>query len=192
MDTQTLAAPGPDATPEDVKAYQDAMALANMRAAGDATEERVYDDYFGTDQTFKTFLPDGVSYIETKLLAEGERKKYLNETNRDVTLEKVTGNAKFRMQPGTERAALLSQAIVGWNLRRAGQPVVFGKRELETFLDKANPKTIDLIEKDIRKQNPWLLADLSVEDIDREIADLTELRAKKVEEEEGKGGSSSK
>ncbi len=175
------------------QAEQDERAAAmeaNMEASGIATYEQVAADYFGFEETDRVFLPDHVSYVEHKVLNEGQRRKYLNAVNRDVRIQKATGDALMRMSPGDERMQLLKTAIVGWNLKRGGQDVPFNDRNLTEFLEKANPRIMDLIEKEIRKANPWLLAELSIEDIDREIQGLTELRERKVEEEEGKAVSS--
>lgn len=165
-------------------------AEANMAAQGVATHESVAADYFGFDETLRLTLPDGLSYIEHRVLNEGQRRKYLNAVNRDVRIQKATGDALMRMSPGEERMHLLKAAIVGWNLKRGGSDVAFTDRNLTEFLEKANPRIVDLIEKEVRKANPWLMAELSLEDIDKEINDLTELREKKVEEEEGKAVSS--
>lgn len=165
---------------------------ANMASQGVATHESVAADYFGFDETQRVVLPDGISFIEHRVLNEGQRRKYLNAVNRDVRIQKATGDALMRMSPGDERRELLRSALVGWNLKKNGMDVPFNDKFLSEFLDKANPKVVDLIEKEVRKANPWLLAELSIEDIDREIRDLTELRERKVQEEEGKDVSSDK
>lgn len=155
--------------------------------APEAPNETVQQDYFGFAETHRCVLPDGVSYIEHKTLTEGDRRKYLNKTNRDVRVEKG-GGATIKMAPGDERAELLKAAIVGWNLQQNGNPVPFCSPALEKFLAAANPRIVDLIEKDIRLKNPWLLADMSSEDIEKEIADLQELLEKVRAEEAGKEG----
>lgn len=162
---------------------------ANMVAQGVATTERVQADYFGFEETHRVVLPDGISFIEHKVLNEGARRRYLNSVNRDVKFQKATGDAIMRIASGDEKGALLKAAIVGWGLSRAGQPVAFNPRNLDEFLEKAPPKVIDLIHKDVQRANDWLVADVTVEDIDREIADLQEMRAKKLDEEAGKGAS---
>ncbi len=154
-----------------------------MRAAGEVTEVKIQEDYFAFDNARRLHLPDGISWIDHEVMNEGKRRLYLNAINRDLRIQKATQDALIRVAPGDERRALLEIAIVGWNLTRNGRPVPFNKGALSEFLDKANPKNIDLIEKDIRLNNPWLLAELSIEDIDREIEQLGELRAKKVEED---------
>ena len=109
----------------------------------------------------------------------------------DITVEKVTGNAKVKVMQGEERFALLNAAITGWNLSTRNKvgdlvPVVFSTAKLREFLEKAPPRIIDIIEKDVRKKNPWLLANATSDDIRDQIKDLEELLAQKIEEEQGK------
>jgi hypothetical protein len=174
-----------DEAPDRVAVIEEAM-----KAEGVQTSTPVQADYFGFDQTNIVYLPDGVSYVQHKTMTEGDRRKYLDQVNREVRVEKITGDMKLTMMQGKERYILLNAAIVGWNLSRDGQPVPFSKdspgSNLGQFLDKADPKVVDLIEKDIRKHNPWLMAEMSVEDIQRQIDDLEEMKAVKIKEEEGK------
>lgn len=179
-------------TQEEFEAQKVAAMEANMTADGVSTTEKVQADYFGFDEELTVSLPDGVSYVVHKVLTEGQRRKYLNQINRDVTIQKATGDAKMRMAPGDERFALLQTAIVGWNLKRNGMLYPFTPKALNDFLDKTNPKVVDLIEKAIRKANPWLLAEMEIEDIQREIDALEEMKAAKVEEEQGKALSSAR
>jgi hypothetical protein len=160
-----------------------------MVEAGVSPSQPVPVDYFGFDETLRFYLPDGVSWIDHKILNEGARRKYLNKVNRDVRIQKGSGDAIMRMSPGDEKVALLEEAIVGWNLTRNGDPVAFNKTILNDFLNRTNPKVVDLIEFEIRKANSWLQADMSVEDLDKEIDRLTELRDQKIKEEEGKASS---
>ena len=160
-----------------------------MEAQGVSSTIPVQADYFGFEETFEVTLPDGMSKITHKRLTEGDRRNYLDKVNREVRLQKTTGDAIMKMQAGQERHVLLDAAIVGWNLQRSGQPVPFSKgsagSNLGQFLNMADPKVVDIIEKAIRKVNPWLMADLTVEDIDQQIEELNEMRVIKVKEEEG-------
>ena len=175
---------------EDERAERKARAMQEMESTGANTNEHVQVDYFGFDETFKVYLPDGVSYIEHSVLNEGSRRKYMNSVNREVRLQK-SGDAFMKMAGGDERHALLEAAIVGWNLTRYDQRsgeyknVRFNKQELQAFLDVAPPSVVDVIEKDIRDKNPWLTGDVTIEDIDEQMAELKELREKKVQEAEG-------
>jgi hypothetical protein len=151
-------------------------------------------DYFGFDVTERFMLPDGVQYVELKKLTEGDRRNYLAATNKDVRISRATGDASMKMVTGEERAALLEQAIVGWNLQRTGssgnlEPVTFSKGSkgstLNQFLDKADPSLLDKIELKVRQMNPWLMDNMSVEDIDKQIDELQRLREIAVEREAG-------
>jgi hypothetical protein len=168
---------------------QIAATEANMTAAGIPLTESVVVDYFGFEETHVVYLPDGKQFIEHKVLNEGQKRKYQNSVNRDVVIQRATGDAKMRMAPGDERHALLKVAICGWNVYRNGTPLPFTSRNLDDFLDLAPPKVIDVIEKEVRKANPWLMAEMTVEDIDKEIDSLKEMREKKLEEEAGKDSS---
>lgn len=145
-------------------------------------------DYFGFSETREIMLPDGKSWLKQKIWTEGDRKRFQNKTQRDVRLQKGSGDAIVRMAAGEERWDLITTAITDWNLVKQGKRVPFNDSNLKKFLEATSPKIVDLIEKEIRKANPWLLSDMSLEDIDREIAQLQELREEKVKEEEGKEG----
>jgi hypothetical protein len=176
-------------TPEAVASAEQAM-----RDNGMPTHEVVAEDYFGFDETHIVKLPDGVSFVEHKTLSEGKRRKYLNGMNRDVVIQKATGDARMSMAPGDERYSLLKSAITGWNLKRRNnrgelEDVSFTPGNLEKFLESAPPRVIDLIDKEVRKVNAWLIEDMSVEDIDKEIKTLEELRETKLAQESGNASS---
>jgi len=147
-------------------------------------------DYFACNEQFRCYLPDGKQYVVHQTLNEGARRQFLNATNREVKLHRKTGDASLKMAAGDEKHALLESAIVDWHIFKAGKPLAFSKDSpgstLSQFLTAAPPSVIDLIEKDIRKHNPWLQAEMSVEDIDEEIKSLQEMREQKVREQEGK------
>jgi len=175
----------------DEEARRAAQVEDAMRAQGVPVEERVQEDYFGFEDIRNVFLPDGISFISHRVMNEGKRRQYLKMVNRDIRVQR-TGDAYLKSSPGEDRYALLRTAICGWNLQRNGVPVPFSERSLNDWLEVANPRIVELVEKDIRMSNPWLLQDLSLEDIDNEIKNLQDLRERKVEEEEGNAGSSTK
>lgn len=145
-------------------------------------------DYFGVDERHRLMLPDEVSWVEHKTMTEGDRRQYLKKTNKNVKLDKK-GDATIQVAPGEERHALLEAALVGWNLQREGMDVPFNGSTLRQFMDKADPKIVDMIEKDIRKNNSWLMNEVTVESIDEEIASLEETREELLKEEAGKATS---
>jgi len=163
-----------------------------MIAAGVSPDITVQADYFGFEETFRVMLPDGQSWIEHKSFNEGARRKYLNAANREVTVERTTGDARMKVASGDERYNLLTTAICNWNLVRAHkttgipEPITCSDTNIRTFLESANPRIVDIIEKDVRDKNPWLSAEVTVEGIDEQIAELQKLRDRKVAEQEGK------
>jgi hypothetical protein len=178
--------PGPFADTDDdhTKAME-----ASMIARGEPTTEPVEVDYFAPTEVFRVMLPDNVQYIEHKEFNEGARRKYLAQTNRSVKLQRSSGDAFLNMQPGEDRVALLKAAICGWKLKKNGKDFAYTPRAVDDLLESFPPKIIDLIHKDILKHNEWLLGDMTVEDIDREIASLQEQKQVIIEREAGKDAS---
>ena len=165
-------------------------------APGKELIEPAYEDYFGFTERRKWYLPDGFQYIEFKIMTEGDRKRYQAETRADVTVERTSGNAKMSMDPGTERWTLIKSSVTDWHLMRktndGWRKAEFDKKSFETWLGGASPTLIDSLEKEIRKANPWLLQDMTVEDIDKEIVNLQEMRDVAVRREQGEPVSSGK
>ena len=158
-----------------------------MRADGIPTEESAQQSYFGLDETHRWMLPDGISWIEHKTLNEGARRKYQDGVNREVAFNRVTGDAHMRLQTAEEQHKLIQAAVVDWNLLGPDKnPLPFSKNNIETKLLKDfPPKIIDSLLVDIRKHNPWLMQDMTSEDIRKQIAELEEMLEIKLKEEEG-------
>ena len=166
------------------------MDEAAARAAGVVTEHKVQQSYWGFDDREKFFFPDGFTYIEIKKMTEGDKSRYQSLTRSDISIKRATGDANLKSDPAAERHALLMSAVCGWNLLGPdGKPTTFNKDagpiSFKAWLDKADPKLVEGLEKAIRKFNPWLLQDMTVEDIDKEIANLQEMREEAVKREEG-------
>jgi hypothetical protein len=148
-------------------------------------------DYFATGEDAKTMLPDGTQWVTHKVLTEGDRKRYLKVVQKDLKIQKGTQDMIMKLAAGEDRTALIEIAVTGWNLIRNGQPWPFTKANLAEFASNGPIKILDLVERDIRHANPWLLGEMSTEDIDQEIQRLTELRDEVSEREAGKSGSAS-
>jgi hypothetical protein len=150
---------------------------------------QVQEDYFGFGESQKFFFPDGVSFIEFQIMNEGQRREFQKKTNRDITFNRGTNDARIKADPAEERHALITSSVTGWNLVRNGQPMPFSKgtpgSTLEQWLKVANPKIVDDLEFAIRKANPWMQAEMTVEEIDKEMARLSELREQVLEREKG-------
>lgn len=163
-----------------------------------AETEPMYEDYFGFDDKRKWFFPDNKQYLEFQVMNEGDKAKYQRLTQRDLVLERTSGNARLKVDQGQERTSLLTTSVVGWHVVKKDKSsgsfveVPFSTREFEDWLKKANPKLVEDFEKAVRKANPWLMAEMSVEDIDREIDNLREMREVAVEREQGEASSSNK
>lgn len=155
---------------------------------GNDTPANQQQDYFGFDRTETYHLPDGVSWIEFKPMNEGEKKKFQDKTSKDLVLERNSGNARMTVLQGSERHELIKSSIKAWNLKRGGKDIPCNSVNIGDFLTLADPLIIEGLEKAIRKANPWLLAEMSSEDIQKEIDNLEEM--KKVAEKREAGEAS--
>lgn len=151
-------------------------------------------DYFGFASNEKFYFPDGLTFIEFSVMNEGKKAKFQKLTQRDLILERQSGNARMKVDPSLERHILINQSVVNWNLVRGNpaKPIPFSVPAMKDFLELANPKVIEDLEIAIRKGNPWLMDEMKVEDIDREMENLTELRKAAEAREAGESGSSNK
>jgi hypothetical protein len=152
----------------------------------DPIEDSAQVDYFGFASSDTFMFPDGVTYVELTVMNEGQKAKFQKRIQQDVVLDRRSGDARFRMDAAQERHELIKQCVSGWNLKRGGQPIPLNERNLRDFLDLANPKLVQDIESAIRRINPWLLGEMTSEDIQREIDNLTEQLKVAKEREEGK------
>lgn len=167
----------------------DSMPGGNLEPA-QVDEYAGYVDYFGFDERERWFFPDGKQWIEFKKLTEGDRAKFLKATRSDVHLNQKSGEARLSFDQSRERKELLMHSICDWHMMKRTvkngetgwvhipfSPNTSGGGILSQWIDSANPAVLGNLEKAIRKCNPWLLNELTVEQIDKEIADLQELRA---------------
>lgn len=155
------------------------------RPVDEAPQEAQQADYFGFGDEESYIFPDGITFVTFKVMNEGQRSNYQRLTSRDMVLERKSGDARVGMNQAEERHALILAASVAWNFKKRGNPVPFSERSLKDWLLVANPTHVDALEKAIRKANPWLSADMTVEDIDAEIENLREMRAEKEREVAG-------
>lgn len=155
------------------------------------------DEYFDTYSfggTERLTLKDGKQWIEFKLLNEGDRAKFERLTNRDLTVNRKTDEARIQVDQARDRHALITVAVVGWNLftrdpkTREWSPLSFNYAMLQNWLQVAPPQVVEELEQAIRKANPWLgTENLTVEDIDKQIHELEEQRQQIVLRDQGKG-----
>lgn len=135
--------------------------------------------------------PDGEQYILFKKMTEADKTEFQTKTNRDIRVQSTTKDIKMNMDPGRERAELLRISITGWRLfkpNHKGELVEVGYSEQEraAFIRQADPLLIQRLEQAIRDANPWMRQEMTVEEIDVQIATLQEQRVQALELEESK------
>jgi len=152
-----------------------------------------YEDYFGFEKTEVFTLPDGKQQIFFQVMNEGQKTRFQQKTNRDIHVNRNSQDMRIKADPAGERQALIESSVTGWSLKKKvnGQWVdaPFSNNgtpgdELHKWLANANPKIVEDLEDAIRKANPWLQADMSVEQIDEEMQRLADLRAEVVKKNE--------
>lgn len=144
-----------------------------------------YANYFGFDERDKWYFPDGKQWIEFKKLAEGDRAKYLKATRSDVHLNQRSGEARIPFDQSKDRKQLLLASCTNWHVvrpsRNGGLELApFGNNgsdgcEFAKWIDRQDPALLGALEKKIRKVNPWLMNEMSSEQIRKEIVDLEDL-----------------
>lgn len=159
------------------------------------TAEPVVVNYWGTDERFRHMLPDGVQYFECKVMSEGDKAKFQRSTNTDLTIGRDQ-SAKMKVDPVGERHQLIKTSVVNWHLyapdeKNGGKMALaaFAPNLLEKWLQSADPKIVEDLERTIRLNNPWMQSEMTTEGIDEEIERLYELRKKVVEQQAGESGS---
>lgn len=153
-----------------------------------------YVDYFGFGEDKVFVLPDGRQTILFSVMNEGKRAAYQKRTSKDIKFNRASGDAAIKADQAEERHELIMSSVTGWTLMRRGatgwEPVPFNgngpNSSLANWLKVADPKIVDALELAIRKANPWMQAEMTVAEIDKEIESLQELRAQAVERERGK------
>ena len=152
----------------------------------------VQDDYFGFGAEERFVFPDGVTYISFRIMNEGQRKKFQKSTNRDIKFNRATNDASIKADPAEERWQLITSSCIGWNLVRRNpttltlDPIMFNGKLLEQWMEAADPKLVDDLELAIRRANPWLQAEMTIEELDKEMERLSDLRKTLVERDRGK------
>lgn len=158
----------------------------------DSGVEEYIDTYsFGGTKKFE--FNNGKQWIEFKQMNEGQKANYERLTNRDLTVNRKTEEARIKMDVAGDRHTLIMLSVVGWHIFTRGvngwDSVSFNKTMLENWLQVAPPEIVSDLEDAIREANPWMgTEDLTVEQIDEQIADLQKERDKLVAREAAKLG----
>jgi hypothetical protein len=171
-----------------------------MQAAGVAVETPLVPIDFWSGNDPVTYylpgqdnLPDQLKqYLVITPMNEGARVRYQSAVATSITVSRASGDARMKPDPGIERRALLERSITDWKIFREGRLVSHSPQNLKAWLEAAPTSVIDDVEKFVRKQNPWLVSEATVEDIDKAIAELQEQREEAVRREQGEATSSSR
>lgn len=142
-------------------------------------------DYWGTDETERWNFPDGVQWMDVKVMNEGDRGRFERLTSQDLRVDQRSQQAIMKMDQTRDRHSLIEAAVTNWKLykkikggERAGQleEVRFTREKLTAWLQEANPKLVDDLSMFIRKVNPWLHGEMTIEQVDQEIERLRGVR----------------
>lgn len=171
----------------------------NMVAAGERIEEKRIIDYFGTPEPLRFYLGDETQYFEFTPLTEGGKAKYERATNKDIRVQRTTGDAKMQVDPATERQALVmlsvTDALIYKRQKPLNQlkPVAFQQAKNGTqpnefwqdIFEVFPPKVIQDLYRKIRDANPWMKADEDVETLEEEYKNMGQ-RIETLKEEQAK------
>lgn len=155
-------------------------------------------DYWGTDLTERWNLPDGVQWMEVKVMNEGDRSKFERLTSQDLRVDQRSQQAIMKMDQARDRHSLIEAAVTNWKLYRKikggekqGQleEVRFTREKLTAWLEEADPKLVDDLSMFIRKINPWLHGEMTIEQVDQEIERLRGVRDDLEKRDAGKAAS---
>lgn len=149
-------------------------------------------NYWGVKEERKHFLPDGTQHFVFKIMNEGDKVKFQKMTNQDLIVNR-DNSARIKMDPATERHQLIETCVTGWKLYMPdGAEAKFSSAMLKNWLTEASPKLVEDLEFAIRKANPWMQADMSLEEVDKELDRLTDLKKDLINKQLGEDVSANK
>lgn len=171
----------------------------NMVASGHAVEDKVEYDFFGFAAEERWYFPgqDSVpeeerQYFIVAKMNEGKKAEFQSKTTNDVRIQRTTGDARFRMDPSTERHTLITLSVTGARVKLRNKSTNElewhngdHRQLLKRWLDNGNPDHVQKLEQFIRNLNPWMTTEMDVEEIDKEIERLEELKKERKEAETG-------
>jgi hypothetical protein len=166
-------------------------------AEGGEVEQVMYEDYWGSDQTTTFYMPDGKQYFEIKKMNEGDRAKYQREAGMQMTAQRKTGDTKIDIDQAQDRMALITNSVINWHIVKKDPnnefvPLLFNKQVLRQWVTETGPNFVDNLVQAIRKFNPFLQEDLSVEDLIKQRDEVDELLVLARQREAEKDFSSNK
>lgn len=135
-------------------------------------------------------------YIEYRPMDGGMKAEFERRTAQDMWVQ--TGgrqNMRMSLDNARNREALLEISISGWYLEKPSnqnpdiwESVAFTKSNLRQWLNHADPTLLTELESEIRKANPWMLNEQSLEDLESARDELEEqIKAKRDLEGESEG-----
>lgn len=162
--------------------------------AGEVIEERQFVDYFAAPRPVRWYLPDGVQYFEYQELREGGKAAYEKATNKDIRVQRSTGDARLSVDPATQRQTLIRLSVTDAHLLQSDghggtTTVPFNKDRPGKFWENLftffPAKYIEQLHEEITKANAWLAAEDDVEALKSQRDQLDE-RIERAEEEQAK------
>jgi hypothetical protein len=162
-----------------------------------------YEDYWGVQETHRYTLKDGKQYFEVQPMDEGGKTRFQKMTNKGIRMNQRSQEATIDVDPADERHTLIRESVVGWRIMQKGPDGSFSEfpcpsderlrhRAIDQLLTKFNPKVIQDLEFFIRTKNPWMQADMELEELYEERDRIEILIKQRKEQEAGEGFSASK
>ena len=132
-------------------------------------------------------LSDGQTTVTVKRLNEGERRDFMKSTQKPLKVSQADQTVEMMPDMVGTRHALIKAALTDWNFEVGGAPLPFNPGNVRRLLDEGDPAVIDEIEEAARETNPWLLDDVSLDDLLDQREKLDEMIDAKRAAEEGNG-----
>lgn len=171
-------------------------ALREAQAAGEKIEDQQIVNYFGTPEPIRFYLPDGKQFFEFTPLTEAGKAKYERATNKDIRVQRSSGDAKMTVDQAAERHALIMLSVTDAEIYGPTKPLnKIGKMpftqsksaEIENDFWSAifkafPPKIIQDLYRKIRDANEWMNSEEDLEALKAQHKELGE-RIVKLEDE---------
>ena len=144
--------------------------------------------FFGGNSVVRHNMKDDpASWVEVKVMTEGDRAKYDSDTKTPMEVDSNTKKTQFSVDSGVQRAALVRHGVKAWNFVDSDgvTELPVNRGTLDRILTEFAPAIIDEIAQAVTEANPWLKGERTVEEIDTEIERLEKERAEVKAREEG-------
>lgn len=155
-------------------------------------------NFWGTSESKNIYLAgDSEQFFVVKKMNEGDKTKFQKLTNQDMVVDR-NNEARVKVDPAAERHGLINSSVIDWHIYEfpldGSDPYLcqFSKQQLKLWLENADPKVVADLEHEIRLYNPWMLNEMPIEELDREIDRLEDMKKRKIEQEAGEASSTNK